>query len=317
MGRRLPRSYPPDSEKVPLGGTTLHPDSPLLVASTLDAVTDFLRAHAVIAANVAGLVAAAILLRLKGVLTAQGLTAVRRDVRAHHPLVWFACAMLVWLTMPLAAGAAAEFLHVSTDVASQSPREQATVLAAGYGLGLAVAVVLTYLLHASAPGAGLFPSVASVVGGMLMLALAWPLVTCVGALATWIHATWFGAVPDAVAHPTLKALLERKGDPWVLTQAGLAVLAAPVLEEILYRGMLQSALVAVFNRAWAGVVLTSAIFAAAHVVGQSTVPWYAAVALFALSCCIGLALERTGRLGVAIGMHVAFNAVNVAIALQR
>lgn len=297
---------------------TPHPDhSLLLAAASVEAVTDFIRGHAVIAANVAALVAVVVLLRLKGVLTAQGLSAVQRDVRAHHPVVWFACAMLLWLAMPLAAGAAAEFLRIPPDAASQSSREQATVLAAGYGLGLAVAVVLTYLLHASAPKAGLFPSVGSIVGGMLLLALAWPVVTCTGSLATWVHATWFGAVPDPVAHPTLKALVEKKGDPWVLTQAGLAVVAAPILEEILYRGMLQSALVAAFGRAWVGVLLTSAIFAAAHTIGQSTVPWYAAVALFSLSCCIGLAVERTGRLGVAIGMHVAFNAVNVLMALKH
>ncbi len=299
-------------------GSPLHPDLPLLLAaSSLDAVTDLLRAHAVMAANVVALVAVVVGLRLKGVLTAQGLTVVQRDVKAHHPLVWFACAILVWLTMPLAAGAAAEFLRISSDPASQSAREQATVLAAGYGLGLAVAVVLTYLLHASAPRAGLFPSLGSILAGILTLALAWPVVTCVGALATWVHATWFGSVPDPVAHPTLKALVERKSDPWVLTQAGLAIIAAPILEEILYRGMLQSALVAAFGRAWVGVLLTSALFAAAHTVGQATVPWYAAVALFALSCCIGLALERTGRLGVAIGMHVAFNAANVLMAMHH
>lgn len=297
-------------------GSPLHPEHTLLLgASSLDAVLDFLRAHAVMAANIVALAAVLVGLRLKGVLTAQGLTAVQRDVKSHHPFVWFACAVIVWLTMPLAAGAAAEFLRISTDPASQSPREQATVLAAGYGLGLAVAVVLTYLLHASAPRAGLFPTAGSIFGGMLMLSLAWPVVTCTGALATWVHATWFGSVPDPVAHPTLKAIVERKGDPWVLTQAGLAIIAAPILEEILYRGMLQSALVAAFGRAWVGVLLTSALFAAAHTVGQATVPWYAAVALFALSCCIGLALERTGRLGVAIGMHVAFNAANVAMAL--
>lgn len=289
----------------------------LLAASSVDAVTDFLRTHAVMAANVVGLIIVIVVLRLKGVLTAQGLSAVQRDVKAHHPLVWFACAILVWLTMPLAAGAAAELLRISTDASSQSAREQATVLGAGYGLGLAVAVVLTYLLHASAPRAGLFPSVASILTGVLLLALAWPVVTCVGALATWVHATWFGTVPDPVAHPTLKALVDNKRDPWVLTQAALAVVAAPILEEILYRGMLQSALVATFGRAWVGVILTSALFAAAHTVGQATVPWYAAVALFSLSCCIGLAMERTGRLGVAIGMHVAFNAANVLMALYH
>lgn len=293
-------------------------DSALLLAATsLDAAKDFLRTHAVILANVAALVVTLVLLRFKGVLTVQGLTVVHRDVKAHRPLVWFACAVLVWLTMPLAAGAAAQVLGISADPSSQSAREQATVLGAGYGLGLVVAVVLTYLLHASAPRAGLFPSVISIVMGVVLLAFAWPVVTCVGALATWIHATWLGSVPDPVAHPTLKALVENTRDPWVVTQAALAVVAAPILEEILYRGMLQSALVAAFGRAWVGVLLTSVLFAAAHAVGQASVPWYAAVALFSLSCCIGLAMERTGRLGVAIGMHVAFNAANVLMALYR
>ena len=56
------------------------------------------------------------------------------------------------------------------------------------------------------------------------------------------------------------------------------------------------------------------LFAAAH---TGTVPIYGQVALFALSVCIGFAFERTKRLGVAIGMHIAFNALNVALALYQ
>ncbi len=42
---------------------------------------------------------------------------------------------------------------------------------------------------------------------------------------------------------------------------------------------------------------------------------HAVAPLFALSVALGASYERTGRLGVPIVMHGAFNALNLAIAL--
>jgi membrane protease YdiL (CAAX protease family) len=89
----------------------------------------------------------------------------------------------------------------------------------------------------------------------------------------------------------------------------LAVIAAPILEEIVFRGHFQTAL-----SRWVGpvvaVVLVSGGFALIH-------PLTHQPAIFALSLCFGFAYERTGKLWVPILMHMFFNFLMVTIAWIR
>ena len=83
-----------------------------------------------------------------------------------------------------------------------------------------------------------------------------------------------------------------------------AILAAPLYEEVLFRGMLFPYLAKRAGLA-GGTLLVSAFFALLHFHLPSFVP------LFLLSTALCLAYWRTGSLWVNIGIHAIFNAVSI------
>lgn len=85
----------------------------------------------------------------------------------------------------------------------------------------------------------------------------------------------------------------------------LVAAVVPVMEELLFRGLMQTTIRSVTGGAWPAVLLTSALFAVVHS------PTHAP-AIFALSCGLGYAYERSGSLWRPIFMHVLFNSISVA-----
>lgn len=110
-------------------------------------------------------------------------------------------------------------------------------------------------------------------------------------------------------HQMLVALLELSG-PWRVMIVISAVILAPLSEEMLFRGLLQSMLRRYFGRPWIAITITSVAFAMSHYPYWHTMP-----ALIALSVAMGYNYERCGRLYPAIVIHSIFNAVNIAWAL--
>ena len=101
---------------------------------------------------------------------------------------------------------------------------------------------------------------------------------------------------------------------WVLIVG--AVIATPIVEEVLFRSLLQSALAAVLPGRWGkwgAVQIASALFTLAHTTGG--VEWHSLPAIAVLGLSMAVAYERTGRIAVPIAMHVAFNGANVLLAL--
>lgn len=88
----------------------------------------------------------------------------------------------------------------------------------------------------------------------------------------------------------------------------MVAIGAPLAEELLYRGLLQRSLAARFNEALV-VVAVAAVFALVHF---RPVEY---VGLFAIGLVFGVAALRTGRLGLAIMIHVGFNATGLLRAL--
>ena len=86
------------------------------------------------------------------------------------------------------------------------------------------------------------------------------------------------------------------------------ILIAPVFEEMLFRGMLQSVIRGLTPRPWEAIVITSVFFAVSH-------PWTHLPALFVLSCCMGYAYEKSGSLLRPIFIHALFNAASITAAL--
>jgi membrane protease YdiL (CAAX protease family) len=94
------------------------------------------------------------------------------------------------------------------------------------------------------------------------------------------------------------------------------IVAAPVSEELFFRGCLQTLFSAGFIRFWQGispararwlaVVITSLLFASVH-------PWWSAAPIFLLAICLGYTYERTGNLWASITIHALFNASELAI----
>lgn len=79
----------------------------------------------------------------------------------------------------------------------------------------------------------------------------------------------------------------------------LSVCIAPVVEEILFRGMLQQSLSSLlgFQRAW---IFTSLLFALMH-------PGISALPVFGLALASGWVFQRTGHLAFAIAVHALYN----------
>jgi hypothetical protein len=220
---------------------------------------------------------------------------------------------MVWLSLGLGLEAGTGISGMSLGQLVGSVKAQAVLLSCGYAASLAVGLLLVRLVAMSAPEAGLTMGRRSVGAGFIGFVCAWPLVMTVSAVAVWSHTVATGAKPDPIAHETLQTLADHPESVWAWLLTALAVLAAPVQEEIVYRGFAQSAVLAATQRPWLAVLATSTIFTAAHVVGDKPVPWYAGVAIFALSVCMGVAFERSRSLLVPIIMHVLFNAANVAM----
>jgi membrane protease YdiL (CAAX protease family) len=144
------------------------------------------------------------------------------------------------------------------------------------------------------------------------LVLMWPVLMALGNAAGMIVSLLRGEELSRIAHSTLQLLHDGPADRWRVLMGALVVIGAPVLEEVMYRGLLQRTIIATGMRAWPAIVITSLMFAAMHI--NAAQP-HAVVTLFVLSLVFGWAFQRTGRLIAPIAMHVAFNAANLALGL--
>ena len=102
----------------------------------------------------------------------------------------------------------------------------------------------------------------------------------------------------------------------------LAVVVAPVTEEILFRGLLQGWLAGMFRSRWAAIVVSAGIFAVFHLAAREdaiagefplarieTIP-----ALFVLGLVLGYAYEKSGSLYRPMAIHLVFNALTLLTA---
>jgi membrane protease YdiL (CAAX protease family) len=94
----------------------------------------------------------------------------------------------------------------------------------------------------------------------------------------------------------------------------LAVVLAPITEEIVFRGVLFRALTDRVGM-WAAAALSSAVFAVIHFEVLFSQP-LALVGLFTVGMALAIAYHRTGSLLVPIVGHAVFNGVSVGLALM-
>ncbi|BAM03900.1 CPBP family intramembrane glutamic endopeptidase [Phycisphaera mikurensis] len=127
-----------------------------------------------------------------------------------------------------------------------------------------------------------------------------------------LAAQGLGLESPVVQHELLLTLQERPGWRTLAPAILSAVVLAPLLEEILLRGLVQSLCVRVLGRRrrWAAIACASAGFAALHL---GSVPPQTLAGLFVLGVVFGAVYERTGSLTPAVLVHAGFNAFNVAV----
>lgn len=152
--------------------------------------------------------------------------------------------------------------------------------------------------------------------GAMACLLGLPLVETAGFLGTELQAWLQGASGSPLAHATLDLLVHSPRDGWWWVIALGALIAAPIVEETLYRGCLQQALRRLKVGRWWAILLTSGIFVLMHLPALHTETLIGSlVALLVVSILFGWIREWTGCLAASISAHVLFNAFNLAIAL--
>lgn len=134
-------------------------------------------------------------------------------------------------------------------------------------------------------------------------------------LATLAFSSWFGwqvlnqPMPE-LGHDMLQAM---RGWDHLGGLIGLvisAVIIAPLLEEMIFRGLIQTALLelelARIHR-WSVILISASVFTLLHV----GMPWQTLPGLWVLGIILGWLYERTGNLWPSIFMHAGFNALNI------
>jgi membrane protease YdiL (CAAX protease family) len=95
---------------------------------------------------------------------------------------------------------------------------------------------------------------------------------------------------------------------WAVLLVLVVVVGAPIVEEIVYRGSVQTRLVQGFG-ASIGIVLTALIFALIHL-APVEIP-----GLFVFALVLGFTRHKTGALGLPIVTHLAFNATGLSLVM--
>lgn len=144
--------------------------------------------------------------------------------------------------------------------------------------------------------------------GVLTWLLGFPVVVVVGQLADMLVYYLFGVESyEQVAVRYLKSTL---GSPSLLVMALFTILlAAPIIEEFLFRGMLQTWIKKHLGTK-AAILLAGLCFALFHIApsqGLGNIPL--TLSLFSFACFLGFIYERQGSLFASIGLHMTFNAV--------
>jgi uncharacterized protein len=251
-----------------------------------------------------------------------------REVRQWPWWFWLLCAfgLLVGTSVGagLAGGMAAAMLVDPADLTIKAFQS-----VGGGVVGVSGGVLLVLLLrepsgvpmarpNPAASGLVLWGGWGDVSRGALAFALTMPLVQATTIVAVSIYMRVMQQAPDAIAHETLQAVQAEPGRAAAWAVVLGAVVATPIVEELLFRVFLQSALLRLFGprRVWLAIGGTSAIFALAHVGPIALGQWHALVSLFVLSMAMGYAYEWTRRPVAPIVIHMGFNAFNIAMVLM-
>jgi len=257
---------------------------------------------------VVGLVVSVVIAIAAGVFSPRSLRSPDRlaaDQQPGNMVLIFLAGLAVWILTPAIYAGYRSAPAATRGEVHISPAEQVMLSAVAAVAALIVLVVgnLAYrrngLTRLGFDGRRLLAAIPQGIVGIICILplMAW---ISIGAVKIWelLH----------LAHPAKHELLEILDKTHDVQVARLlvftAVLIAPVYEEMLFRGHLQSLLRHLLGRPWAAIVLTSAAFALVH-------PWWTQPPILFLSLCLGYAYERRGNLWLPVVIHSLFNGISI------
>ncbi|HEV8607197.1 MAG TPA: CPBP family intramembrane glutamic endopeptidase [Tepidisphaeraceae bacterium] len=129
-----------------------------------------------------------------------------------------------------------------------------------------------------------------------------PVVGWAALLADWLMRKY--QIEHPMKHELLEIMDEAPSKLLKLMIVFGAVIVAPLFEEFLFRGHIQTLIARLTRRPWMAVILTSILFSLVH-------HWSIWLPIFILSICLGYMYERTGNLWVAVLMHAMFNGLSI------
>jgi len=150
--------------------------------------------------------------------------------------------------------------------------------------------------------------------GFVNLLAAWPIMMAAITMTMFIAELIWGAEYEMQQHQQLELITEYTQLPLRIMIVFVAVVIAPLLEEMLFRGFIQTAIRSFFNirnSAWPAIAASSVFFAIMH---ADPGHW---PTLFVLGVCLGYAYEKSGSLFRAIFIHSFFNATSIIGTLSQ
>lgn len=116
-------------------------------------------------------------------------------------------------------------------------------------------------------------------------------------------------------HQTLETLQQTSDLGKIIGIVLIAAILAPLIEEVCFRGVMQTALLrlAGTDYRWHALLITAVVFGLIHY--SAVTSWHMLPALIVLGLVFGYVYERTGSLLCAILVHAGFNAVNLGLVL--
>lgn len=190
-----------------------------------------------------------------------------------------------------------------------------------FGMGAIVTIVVILLLARAhfarrLRGFGLNTKtiVQDFLAALVSLLAVWPLIMAAMILTVFFAEHIRGQEYQMERHQELNLIAEHPQLPLRILIVVVAVLVAPVLEEMLFRGLLQTAIRSFFeikHGVWFAIAISSGLFAAMH---ANPGHW---PALFVLGGCMGYAYEKSGSLLQPIFIHSLFNATSVIATLNQ
>jgi len=161
---------------------------------------------------------------------------------------------------------------------------------------------------------------------IINLLAVWPLMLFAVQVTTYLAELIYGSDYQIQPHEQLEMITEYAQLPDRIMIVFVAVIIAPFLEEMMFRGFIQTTIrsyldshfakrsqngnpLNIKNSAWPAIIASSVFFALMH---ANPAHW---PALFILGMCLGYSYEKSGSLFRPIFIHLLFNASSIATVL--